>query len=77
VLNGTLVTTGSAEGVSGVTVSVVDATNSTLVYSTVTTDANGYFEYIFSDIQPPSMQLVFAGNDEYLAVTSSTVQMEV
>jgi VCBS repeat-containing protein len=77
VLNGTLVTTSSAEGVSGVTVSVVDATNSTFVYGTFITDANGYFEYTFSDIQPPSMQLVFAGNDEYLAVTSSTVQMEV
>jgi hypothetical protein len=74
VVNGTLINTETTQGISGLTVSVVDATNSTLVYGTVVTGDNGYFEYTVDMMQPPSVQLVFAGNEQYVAVTSSTIQ---
>jgi hypothetical protein len=72
-VNGTLINTNTEQGISGLTISVVDATNSTSVYGTTTTDDNGYFEYTF-DVMPLSIQLVFAGNEQYVAVTSSVIQ---
>lgn len=75
VVNGTLVSTNTEQGISGLTVSVVDATNSSLVYGTTVTGEGGQFEYTFAVMQPPAVQLVFAGNDQYLAVTSVTIEM--
>jgi hypothetical protein len=72
-VNGTLVNAETTQGISGLTVTVVDATNSSLVYGTVITGDNGYLEYTF-DMQPPSVELVFAGNEQYVAVTSSVIE---
>jgi hypothetical protein len=75
VVNGTLVDTNTEQGISGLTISVVDATNSSLIYGTTVTSEEGHFKYTFEIMQPPAVQLVFAGNDQYLAVTSSTIEM--
>ncbi|MCL5949370.1 MAG: hypothetical protein M1490_02695 [Candidatus Bathyarchaeota archaeon] len=73
VVNGTLADTNTAQGISGLTISVVDATNSSLVYGTTITGDNGYFEYTLDVMQPPTLQLIFAGNDQYIAVTSDSI----
>jgi hypothetical protein len=70
-VNGTLINTETTQGISGLTITVFDATNSSLVYGTIITDENGYFEYTFDMMQPPSVDLIFAGNDQYIAATSS------
>jgi hypothetical protein len=71
VANGTLVDTVSHTGVAGVTVTIADASNSTNVYGTVTTGANGNFECTIAFNQSPNVQLIFAGNNQYLATTST------
>jgi hypothetical protein len=75
VVNGTLVDTVTSQGISGVTVTVVDATNSTVVYGTTTTGTGGYFEYTLAIMQPPTVQLVFAGTNQYQATTSSAIEL--
>jgi hypothetical protein len=75
VVNGTLVDTVTHVGLPGLAVSVVDASNSSLVYGNVTTDASGNFELTFAVMQPPTVQLVFAGNNQYLATTSEAIEL--
>jgi hypothetical protein len=75
VVNGSLVDTVTNQGVSGVTVSVVDATNSSLVYGETTTGTDGYFEFTWAIMQPPTVQLIFAGNDQYIATTSDAIEL--
>jgi hypothetical protein len=74
-VNGTLADTATNQGISGLTVTVVDATNSSIVYGTTTTGADGYFECTFAIMQPPTVQLVFAGTDQYLAATSGAIEL--
>jgi hypothetical protein len=74
IVNGTLIDAVNNQGISGLTISIVDATNNTVVYGTVETGNNGYFEYTLTSLSPPSVQLVFAGTSQYVAVTSSTVE---
>jgi hypothetical protein len=74
IVNGTLIDTVNSQGISGLTISVVDATNSSIVYGTVETGDGGYFEYTLASMAPPSVQLVFAGNNQYVAITSATVE---
>jgi hypothetical protein len=75
VVNGTLIDIVNSQGISDLTISVIDATNSSLVYGTTVTSENGHFEYTFAIMQPPTVQLVFAGYEQYLASTSSTIEM--
>jgi hypothetical protein len=75
VVNGTLVDTVANQGISGLTVTVVDSSNSSRVYGTATTGADGYFECTFAVMQPPTVQLVFAGTNQYQAVTSDVIEL--
>jgi hypothetical protein len=75
IANGTIVDTVTHTGLSGLTVSVVSASNSSLVYGNVTTGVGGYFELTFAVMEPPTVQFVFAGNGQYLAITSDAIEL--
>jgi len=75
--NGTLINTNTQQGISGVTISIVDATDNTIIYTTTTTGQTGDFLITFTNAQHPTIQMIFAGNTQYLAATSSPISEQI
>jgi len=75
VASGNLIDTVTGEGISGQTITVVDATDNSTIYGTVVTSEGGYFELNWAVMAPPTVQIVFAGDNQYLAVTSSSIEL--
>ena len=76
-INGTLTDAITNETLTDQTITIVDATDNSIIYGTATTDSSGYFQVTFQADQLTTIQIIFAGNTQYASYTSDQIQLAV